>query len=414
MNDNAETPLLDQFAALDIAERGAFLGRSLDTQPNQLALELRERLPIAQVSGLTLVAHYRDVFELLNDDQTFSVRAYDAKMQPLVGMFILGTGDGIAYERDLAVLRLSVNPQDMGRITQLTRAFVQDALIAAAGTLDVVDQYARLIPARLLETYFGITGADRSDLIRWCKTMFHEIFLNNERDPLVFKAAQVSKLEMESHINTLITAQHAAPGVDDTVLGRLIDLQKSPASFMSDERIRQNLIGLAVGVIDTTLKSAVYAIDELLRRPDALAMARQAIQEGDEVGLHGCIQEALRFKPQNDILMRICERDYLLGAGTAHETVIPAGNVVLALVYSANRDERVFQNPEAFLPDRPEDQYLHFGAGLHECLGRHIARVQVREMVKGLVALPNLRRQPDAAGELAQNGPFPVSLGVSF
>ena len=119
----------------------------------------------------------------------------------------------------------------------------------------------------------------------------------------------------------------------------------------------------------------------------------------------------LRFRPHGPILKRACPADVTLGS---KQRRIRGGSMVLVSTLSAMFDPAWFPRPRRVALDRPVERYLHFGAGLHACFGRHINAVTVPETVAALVRLPELRRTPGAAGRLVYDGPFPDRLIVEF
>ncbi|ANH95055.1 cytochrome P450 [Streptomyces sp. NPDC057197] len=85
------------------------------------------------------------------------------------------------------------------------------------------------------------------------------------------------------------------------------------------------------------------------------------------------VDEALRWaSPVNHVLRRTTADTALAG------TEVPAGSLVSAWIASANRDEAVFEEPYAFLPDRSPNQHLAFGVGVHRCIGQHVAALGMR------------------------------------
>ena len=109
------------------------------------------------------------------------------------------------------------------------------------------------------------------------------------------------------------------------------------------------------------------------------------------------VQEALRWEAPTAILPRYVPAD-IHYAGVD----IPAGSEVLFGITSANRDARMFGEPDRFDPWRKEREFLTFGHGLHFCLGSHLAR---REMEVSLRVLAE--RLPDL--ELAD----PTGVGIA-
>ncbi|HYO69969.1 MAG TPA: cytochrome P450, partial [Archangium sp.] len=94
------------------------------------------------------------------------------------------------------------------------------------------------------------------------------------------------------------------------------------------------------------------------------------------------VEEVLRYEPPSQLSFRMAMQDVEL-AGTK----VPAGSLVLGLIGSANRDERVFEQPERFLPGREKaTQHLSFGYGVHFCLGAQLARMEARLGLEALVS----------------------------
>jgi cytochrome P450 len=96
---------------------------------------------------------------------------------------------------------------------------------------------------------------------------------------------------------------------------------------------------------------------------------------------------------------------------------VPAGAAVAVLVGSADRDESRFSHPEQFDLDRPSQNHLAFGTGPHQCLGMHLARLELRAGLDTILdGLPNLRLDPDADIPRIEGLAFrgPVELPVVF
>jgi cytochrome P450 len=411
---------LSQYDAADRPGKVALLQSSLATSPRDLFAELRDERPIFDSPIGTIVTRYRDVVEVLERQDHFSVELYAPKMERLAGPFILGLDDGSLYERDVSILRLAIRRDDIAGIGALVRTLVEQAVdeVASRHRIDAVADLTRIVPARMVAKYFGTPGPDEATLLRWGRALFHDIFLNLADDATVRTRADVESAQMRSYLDALIAMrkQQGAQGqvCDDDLVGRLIRMQGDSSTRLDDESIRNNLIGLIVGAIDTTSAAASQAIDVLLDRPDALIGATAAATSDDDPRLARHVFEALRFRPQANMLLRRCTAPFIVAKGTDHATEIPAGQRVFAAIGSAMFDPEVLDSPEEFRLDRPAHHYLHFGEGLHRCFGRFINQVQVPALVKGLLRLPNLRRAPDPDGRLRFEGPFPVSLVLEF
>ena len=398
----------------------AMIEQQAEEHPERVFGFLREVRPIVVTHGFAVVTRFEDVEEILTHQNEFTVALYAPKMQAIGGHFILGLDDDALYERDVSVLRLAVRRDDLPRIAGLVSQSADQLLAdaAPAGRIDVVSGLTDLVPTRLISDYFGTPGPDEATQIRWARSLFREIFINLKNDPAITEVATAAAAEMRPHLDGVIAARKAAllAGVaePDDVLGRLLHMQCSPETNLSDTEIRSNLIGLIVGAIPTVSKATALALDELLRRPEILAAAHQSAAADDDERVAAYMFEAMRLAPQAPGLFRKCAADYTVAKGTSHAVTIPAGTITFAATQSAMVDDRVIDDPLEFRLDRPSYQYLHFGRGLHTCFGRHINRTMIPLIGKALLRQKNLRRAPGTAGELAYDGPFPRSLTVEF
>jgi cytochrome P450 len=112
--------------------------------------------------------------------------------------------------------------------------------------------------------------------------------------------------------------------------------------------------------------------------------AARAAPFADASRIPDWIEETLRYDTSTQMLARLATEDIAL-----HGTTIPAGDRVVLLVGSANRDERAFRDPDAYDLDRPDierQQIVSFGFGRHFCLGASLARLEARVCLEELVA----------------------------
>ena len=424
----ATSSFLDEYDSFDaLADpaavapaRRALLQRWLAEDSVGLFAELRERRPILDAPGITVVTRYHDVLEVLGRPHAFSVRLYAPKMERVAGPFILGLDDTARYEIDASILRLAFRRDDAPRVKEIVARLAQELLADArsTGRLEVVEQVAHVVPARLVGEYFGVPGPDVTTIQRWARTMFFDIFANLRDDPVAREEALTSGVQMRAYLEELIASRRAeleSTGVEhgwSDVLTRLVRMQVNPEASFDNVAIRDNMIGMIVGAIDTNSKAIVHVIDELLRRPSELEAAHQAALADDDDLLSKHVFEALRFKPQNSFLVRFCEQPYTIAEGTERETAVAPGTLVFAANSSAMMDASVVDEPGTFMLDRPSSDYLHFGSGLHTCAGRFISRTQILEVAKQILRLPGLRRAQGQDGQVEYDRLFPTRFVV--
>jgi len=376
---------------------------------------LRRWAPVLRLGRQVVVSRHDDVVEILRRDGDFTIAAVNAgRMARWSGPFILGMDRGDGYDREADALRRAVRPDDLPALGHLVAGAASELIEAARsrGRIDVVGGYGRIVAAQIVETYFGVPGPDRATTMRWMRALFDVVFI--DEGSRARRAAELTIAAQCPYMDALIAARREAIAagrpVPDDVLSRLLALSADEA-WLDDDAVRRNMNGLIVGALDTTSKAVAHVVDELLRRPAVLASARRAALAGDIDVVRAYAWEMLRFRPHGPILKRHCRADTTVGAAGRR---IPAGSAVLVSTLSAMLDPAAFPDPGQVRPDRPAERYLHFGAGLHACFGRHINAVTVPELVAALLRLPGLRRAPGASGRLVYDGPFPDRLLVEF
>ncbi len=380
---------------------------------------LRKHFPILVLGKRAILTRFDDVVEVLKRDSDFTISQVNApKIDQIDGPFILGMDQSPQYDQELGVLHLAVKREDLEGV----REFVAQAagnLIEAARPrrrIDVVEGLARVVAVRVVAAYFGIPGPDDPTMMRWMRDVFHYLFADLTNDPNVERDALQSSAELRRHMDDQIAlrkAALAAPNQNDDVLGRLLALQGPKFPWLDDHAVRRNLAGVIVGAVDTTSKFVTLAIDELLRRPQAMAEARAAAVKGDIETVRRYAWEAVRFNPHHPLQVRFCAKETRVAGGQSRSKSIPAGSFAYVATLSAMFDPDVFKNPDQFDAGRTSE-YLHFGYGVHACFGRYINAVQIPELVAALLRLPHLRRAPGIAGHILYDGPFPNRLVLEF
>ena len=378
--------------------------------PEPLFAVLRKVKPILLVKNVALVTRFEDVQEVLSRDDIFQV-TYGPKMRVITGGqdFFLGMANSPEYERDTAHMRSVVRRQDMAGIAGFVESTARQIVESSGGTMDVVSDLSRVVPARWIADYFGCVPPSEKQLADWGTVIFQYLFTDLDNNPEVDRIAQAAA-EARAWLDGCIAARKAAGTTQDDVLGRCLALQRAGMPGMDDLSIRDNLIGLIVGAIPTTSKCCANALDQLLDRPAQLAGAQEAAASGDDALFSRFVFEALRFNPNNPGVFRIVGEDYTVAKGTMRATTIPKGAFVIAATQSAMLDENKVDAPTEFRTDRPAWNYMHWGYGLHTCFGQYINQTQIPLILKPLLATGSVQR----AGALQVQGPFPSSLRVTY
>jgi cytochrome P450 len=412
--------------ASDRAARLAALLAATDMQRRVFAvlravapnLVLRRRLIAAYEStGTAIVTRHADVTEVLEREADFAV-VYEPRMRAITDgeNFFLGMQDSAAYARDVSAMRLAVRRDDVAERVVPPVASRAAAIVAAApGRIDVPADLTLPVLAHLVGAYFGTPGPTPRDLTEGTTLMFWWLFADLAADPALAPRALDAAAATRAWLDAAIAARQATPTEDDDVLNRCLALQRAGTPGMDDLGIRNNLIGLLIGLVPTLSKASVLALAQLLDRPDALAGAQAAARSGDDAAVAAHVFEALRFDPVNPIIYRRALADTEIARGTLRARRIPAGTMVLAANLSAMFDALAVEAPESFRTDRPWRDYMLWGYGMHACFGAQINRAVIPQMLKPLLMQPGLRRAEGAAGRVDGGGtPFPQHFTVAW
>lgn len=406
------------------------------TSPQQFFTQLRAQRPILSLKGasgrvlrkdvnipnIVLITRYADVQEILDQYSVFSVRPYSTVMDATVGSpYMLGRENSSANEEKLTMRKAFHGKNDLERVKTIVRQLAQRAIQEGAkdGQIDVVKSVTRSVPLGINEEYFGFNGPSREALARWSRATQHAFFHNPFRDEKVNKASVQAGAEMRDFISTILVPQrreelkNGRPSND--IVSQVLKVSHLHGQFgLSDDRIIANIIGLLVGSVETTSAAISQSLQFIMNNPGILAEAQKAAQAGNDERLAKIVWEALRFDPVNPWLGRYAEQDYVIAKGTARETFIPKGSLVLASTESAMWDEEVFPQSSSFALNRDQSKFMHLGYGYHRCLGDDVSLVMVPETIKQILLLNDLRK-PKANTAIDQaSGPFPESYVLAF
>lgn len=142
------------------------------------------------------------------------------------------------------------------------------------------------------------------------------------------------------------------------------------------QEVATQLVCAFLGGIETVPKVVAHGLMELAARPDQLAAVRENLDENAPL----VAEEMIRYCAPAQWFMRTVHKP-LTVAGQKMEP----GQRAIFLIGSANRDEDEFENPDEFIWNRPIKRTLAFGHGVHFCIGTHLARVEIRELVKAFL-----------------------------
>lgn len=253
------------------------------------------------------------------------------------------------------------------RVRQITDQHLQPVLDRR--DFDFIEDMAGKIPMDVVSELLGVPAADRAELRRLAETVVH-------RDDGVLdvpSASVAASLDLVTYYLDLVRQRRQQRR--DDLISALIDVDVD-GEHLGDEELTAFLFLMVVAGNETTTKLLGHAWYWAWRNP-----TERAKVWADPDAIPRWIEETLRYDNSTQVLARTATADTPL-----HGDVIRRGDRVLLLVGSANRDERVFPDPDRYDIDRDTSDLLSFGNGRHYCLGASLARLEARIVLEQLLA----------------------------
>lgn len=360
-----------------------------------------------------VITRFKDVQEALSRPNELGV-TYAEKMRIITDgkNFFLGMDDIPDYTRDVSNMRLVARRDDLEKIVNpMTEKMARAIMEKSSGRIELVSELTSVVPSQFTAEYLGVSGLEPKTLFDWTCNLFQYLFYP-DCPKEVEDAAIRDAAELRAHIDELIKQRKQQPEKDD-VLGRCLKLQEPGTPGMTDIDIRNNLIGIIIGLVPTTSKCVIQVLDYLLDRPELYKQAQRAAHLDDMHTLQQFVLETLRFTPFGAGLLRTANCDYTIAKGTWRAKKIKKGSQVFVATQSAMMDGRDVSSPKSFKLDRPRHIYMHFGYGMHTCFGQYINLIQIPNILKAILKCEHVQRAAGKEGQVTYRQPYPISLTVT-
>jgi cytochrome P450 len=283
-----------------------------------------------------------------------------------------------------AIVNRGFTPRRIAAWERLAREIVDGcvARLREVERFDLIEELAIPLPVRMIAEILGVEPERHADFKRWSDRLIAGTTGSGRGlDPAVSGLAEALG-QLCAYVQGVAERRAAEPGED--LVSLLVAAQEGEARLSTLEVVLFALLLLSAGN-ETTTNLIGNGVLALLAHPDQLARLR-----ADRSLLPGAIEEMLRWDGPVQLVFRRATRDVELPGGR-----IPGGAGVIALLGSANRDERKWgATAGAFRVERNPQGHLAFGFGNHFCLGASLARLEARVAFEALLdELPALRRQ---------------------
>jgi cytochrome P450 len=319
-----------------------------------------------------LVTRYDDVVMVLKDDRFAKDRRNALTPEQLARMpWIPG------FAKPLTRNMLDLDPPDQTRL----RALVQKAFtprlveemreriqtladelldgVRGRSQIDLIHDFALPVPTTIIAEMLGVPVEHRHKFHRWSKAL-----LGASSNRLGIWTAIPGIWLFMRYLRRFIRSRRANP--QDDLISALIQSEEAGEMLTEDELLALVMLLLVAGH-ETTVNLIGNGTLALLEHPDQMERLRS---DPDLIKL--AVEELLRFHSPVEMATERFPRHDVTVAGTR----IPRGEMVLAVIASANRDERQFVNPDVLDLTREPNKHVSFGQGVHFCLGAPLARLE--------------------------------------
>jgi len=338
----------------------------------------RAELPDGRI--VWLVSGYENVRQMIID-QRFSraLAVAPGRARPGFEMSAAGSINGMDPPEHTRLRKLVASAFTARRVEALrprVTSIVNQLIDAMAGRpqpADLVAGFSLPLPAQVICEMLGVPAADLEQFHAWSDTIIGDW----QRDSGEIMAALAA---LYGYFGTLIEIKRARPA--DDLMSALI-AARDDADRLSEHELTVMCCTLLIGGHETTANQINLSLLLLFDHPGEVATLR-----ADPGLIPAAVEELLRCTRLGGLPpARVTTEDVQFGG-----VVIPAGEQVMPLYSTANRDPSAFTDPDRFDVTRDAASHLAFGAGVHHCLGAQLARVELQEAFRGLIGrLPGLR-----------------------
>jgi cytochrome P450 len=329
-----------------------------------------------------LVTRYEDVAAVLKDERfgkdRFKTPERTAKQPWMPKAFLplahnMLDQDPPDHTRLRALVQKAFTPRLVEGMRQRVQSLTDELLDVAergGGHMDLIRDYALPLPSTIIAEMLGVPAADRHRFHRWSNAM-----VTSDASKLSLFRAMPGVLAFLRYVRSLINKRRVQP--TDDLAGTLARAEEAGDHLTEDELLAMIVLLLIAGH-ETTVNLIGNGTLALLAHPEQM----QRLRDDPEL-IQPAVEELLRYDGPLAMATERFAREDVTVAGVA----VPRDGLVFAVLASANRDERQFENPDVLDITRENNKHLAFGLGVHYCLGAPLARLE------GQIAINTLLRR---------------------
>lgn len=344
----------------------------LDPHPHNAAIRDLGPLVYLPQYDLYAISRYADVKRALMDNKRLlsgqGVAGY--RFPPEVDVSNTLVSDEPLHSRFRQVIGAPLKPPALEELTgQLeTAAFELVDRIISLGDFDGVADFARFLPVTIISTLVGLPEQGRERMLEWAAASFDILGVPNARGQAAFAevGAMIEYVRSQCRPDTVRPGSWAAQIWEAVADGRVTPQEAGTLH-----------IDILTPSLDTTIFATGHLLHQLATNPDQWDALK-----ADHSLIPHAIDEAIRLESPVRTFARVAAEDIDVDGST-----LPAGARTLVMYGSANRDERQWEEPDRYWIQRPNvAAHLGFGQGRHTCAGMHLAKLEMRSLLKAVLA----------------------------
>lgn len=343
--------------------------------PSRYFLSLRHHDPLHRNrDGSLLLTRYQDVRTIWRD-LTGTVDKYDVFRErfgegPLLeyhGRNMLFS-DPPRHDRLRAMLNPFFTPKAIEALRRAIEQRVDELLDEAQerDSLDFVTDYALRLPTDVICMLIGLPREDGPFLHELGEQVVNPLNSNHPQSEMPDGHAAAARFMdyLRGHLERM---RRAGAGEAEGVLATLAAAERDGKQISEDEILHSCML-MFIGGHGTTMNMLGASLHVLLDHPDQLADLR-----ANPGIIDNALDELIRFVSPTQLQGRRTTRTVEIESGT-----LPEGTEIILCPAAANRDETVFENPDALFLRRNPNAHIAFGAGVHFCIGRPLVKLEVK------------------------------------
>ena len=360
------------------------LDEGFQHDPFPALAEHRRDDPVFEASDMPvwILTRYDDVGALRNED-VFSVGLIKLMREAIDGPNMIQM-DGAAHHDNRALIAPAFRPRILNEFARGCIERIIERLLAplrARGEAELMREFCEPLAFFTIADLLGLPGDDQPHLSKVYKDSLAATPL--EMGPEQMAKSMAAKEEITRLLTPIVDDRRANPR--DDFVSQLVTATSADGQGLDDEHVLGFLRFMLPAGEESTTSALGTTVYELLAQPERMEKLK-----GDRSLIKTAVEEGLRWRAPVAYINRLTLAPIELSGVT-----IPEGALVLGAVNAANRDERVFPDPDTFDITRDPNRHIAFGVGVHSCIGAPLSRLELQMGLSALIdELPNLRLAP--------------------